>query len=400
MLTNDENKSEKKKEDYCTQKGEKIPYQLAFDFFNNDSSGPNIQRQNDRDQNPSIRRLKQGEYASVEIKYSIDKNFVFDGNNKIESYEDVAFLFKKLEQSAIENAFVVYVKNKKPIIQHMSMGSNVGTVVWFNAISDGVSRFKPEHVYFIHNHPSGNIRPSSEDVKIIDRLKEVFPEIMRDGIIIDIDSGYFSTFNSPSELQHTMPNKVETKRTYKVLKFDKQTFNRDVDQKKVLKSDDAASLISSQRLSGGAKISLLVLNRTNQINANLHLSYSDFKDPDLFTDISAYTARFGGTSIILYGRFHELDNKTIKELKANLLQLHLTLLDVINIKSTPEIFIDKYKDNYNSMADDGLLEEQYKYAVAEAEALYNKCHKKELTLHKIPDISTIKNEIKINDRSL
>ena len=322
------------------------------------------------------------------------------------------FYFEKLEQSAIENAFVIYLKNQKPIIQHISMGSNVGTVVWYNAITDGIARFEPDKVYFLHCHPSGNIEPSLSDYNVISNLKLAFPQVKPEGIIIDIDSGIFTLFSDHhrEEFQQ-IENKSELV-NYRVLKFDRQLFNKNVERLKIETPEQAASIIATQRLGSDDKLGVLILSNGNRINANIHLPYSSFGNENIFHDTSAYCARFGGKSVLFYGRIKNEKNIEIgaAELKKNLEVLQISLLDFINFNTSPEIIANKGLSNndYKSFSNDGILSEsQYKYAINHAEKLYLKANptkilsEKELNQNvKLPTVADIINEPKSKNKGL
>lgn len=325
----------------------------------------------------------------MEVKYNLDKNFVFDGRNKIESVYDVAFLFRKLEQSAVENLFAVYITdNNKPIIQHISMGNISSTAVWFSAISDGIDRFKPLELRILHNHPSGNIQPSEADINILKTIDKNFPQLKTQGIIIDVDSGIFGVFspklqsydnysvvNEANDQTFKQLNNIVDTTKYNVLKFDKQVFKENVSRDKIRTASDVASLVASQRLSCGDKLSVLIISNANKIHANIHIPYSNFDNPQLVRDISVYCGRFAGNSVIFYGRIeNDLNLKyECNKLKSNLKEIQINFLDFINFQTSPQIVSQESDLKYLSYADDGILnEKQYSYAIKNAEVMYNK----------------------------
>ena len=310
--------------------------------------------------------------------------------------QDVAFIFRKLEQSAVENAFVVYVKDNKPIVHHLSMGDNVSTMIWFSAIADGVSRFSPDKVYFIHNHSTGSIEPSDADVRLHLKLSETFGNILQDSIIIDIDSGYFSTYNCHSPSKINTFEKPQNTVELNVLKFDTSVFHKNIDHTFVTSQLAVASLVASQRLSYGDKLSVLILGSDGHVNANLHLPYSDFSNENLVKDIAAYSGRFNGTGIIFYGRSNNIEMfNQVQEVHDKLKGINIILHDVLNFKSSPEIFHNRTeitKDDYFSYKKEGLLEVDYRNAINKAENLFNKYNAGNLAT-KTKDINTDKDEI-------
>ena len=63
------------------------------------------------------------DFALVERRFAENNSLKFLGNERIESYSDIAWLFKSLEDEAIEHAFLVYqFKDKDYFVQHISSG--------------------------------------------------------------------------------------------------------------------------------------------------------------------------------------------------------------------------------------------------------------------------------------
>lgn len=347
---------------YKTKEGETLQYSL-FSDTDNGSGAADLQRQVDRQQNPTLRKLRPGERSSVEMKYSLDKNFVFDGRNRIESTDDVAYLFKNLESKSVENMFACFVKDGKPTIVHMSMGNAHGTVVNFNVLADGISRFSPDKVYLIHNHPSGNLRQSQADMDIHNKAIDAFGEVIGEHIIINLTSGEYATFrrgDSSHRIEERPTDKSNSEKQYKVYNFDKQVFKQDaVLPTKITQPDDVAAFISSQRFTEGNKLSALMLDRNNNIKAYLHLSDVDFTSQkavnELTKELQAYVGRFGSSSIILSGtRPTSVGSwNNLRALKAALKNSDVTLLDYVsNVRSAY---------SYDSISNDGLLEPQALY---------------------------------------
>jgi len=335
------------------RQAEKEPVILAESAFDQelplDSGSAEVQREEDTGQDrsgrnrPSLRKLGPGEFARLEVKYTIDKNLVFNGKEKIESQDDVAFLFRKLEDKAVENIFALHVlENGKSVIQHISVGSNAGSIVNFNAIADGINRFNPVKTYFIHNHPSGNINPSRADITILSKLKDAFGDVINPlGIIIDIDSGLYGTFGSIEgfENSYEIPKQAPEKE-YKVYRFDRMVFNKDIDylhekHAKIKEQDEAAQYASAQRHTSGNKLSALILSRQNKIVANIHYPYSNLNENrhDFMADTRAYCARFNASGLILYGRgISEVDVIALNRIKEELKTTDINLLDAFDMK--------------------------------------------------------------------
>jgi len=372
-IENDRTTVNEPKNTYKTKEGQEIQYTLTFGD-DNKSTTNDLQQDENRQQNPSLRRLKEGEMASVEMKYTLDKNYIFDGRNKIESAEDIAYLFRQLENKSVENMFACLVdENQKPTIIHISMGGRAGTVIDFGVLADAVSRFSPKKVYLIHNHPSGNLVASDADIQIHTKAKDAFGEdLIGEHVIINTTSGKYASFNHKYDYDtNSRPKTVETPQNYKVLKFDKQVFKDITEPFKVTGSKSVAKFISAQRFSSGDKLSVLILARNNDIKAYLHLPSVDFSSKEsvlgLKTELQAYAGRFGGHSLILSGNTFNIKDpnesrRNIRYLKALLKSSDISLLDLVEVESDLK---------WVSMADEDLMEPKEGYGEARFKLIGN-----------------------------
>ncbi len=139
-------------DEYETQDGEKVEFTSLKDYGDqvqagratdaDGGTGPDgLQREGDT-QSPTayrLRKLEKGETCHVERRYTEFKQFDFTGSEKIESIDDVAYIFKKLEDEAIENSFIVLVKDGVPTIIHTGIGSYTQTIVSCELLSFIVS---------------------------------------------------------------------------------------------------------------------------------------------------------------------------------------------------------------------------------------------------------------------
>ena len=123
-------------------------------------------------------KLKPGEFAVVEQQYSRVGMFDFTTrNNKIMSAADVAFIFRQLENQAVEQAFAVYIdKEKHPSVQWLSMGGINSTIIDPRIIVDAAGRLQAKEIYLVPNHPSGSLIPSRPDMSILEKLKKGFEQ--------------------------------------------------------------------------------------------------------------------------------------------------------------------------------------------------------------------------------
>lgn len=258
-----------------------------------------------------LRKLKSGETCHVERRYQESGGFDFTGSEKVESDADLAYIFRNLENSAIENTFLVLIKNGKATILHTGMGSYAASVGHVGAGLLAASKLKPDHVIFVHNHPSGSLEPSVQDVAMQTRAKKMFGEgVVREAIIIDITSGEYCTFDdgpyTNTEIKKR-PTEVENEIPYKTYSFSQYVFDKNYKPGTTMQITDAnkaAAFISSHRLGERDKLSLIVLNRQNYVTGNIFLPWTTLDDIDINKAagiIAKFIHQMGGESGILYG---------------------------------------------------------------------------------------------------
>ena len=294
----------------------------------------------------TLRKLKKGETCNVERRYESVGHFNFMGREKVESAADIAYIFRQLETSAIENSFLVLIKDGKPTIIHVGMGTYNQTVVHLGAGWLAASQLKPDSVIVVHNHPSGALNPSNNDVAMLKRSREVFGEdVVKDGIIIDTVSGTYSEFNTYGDaLTGRRASSVDGEVPHKVYSFSKQVFAEGWDPttaSKVRNSDDVAAFISSHRLGEHKKVSLLVIGQDNTITANVFLPWTDLnrKAKEIADTVATYVHQMGGVGAILYGSGAEFTDSGVAGLNRELKTREVRLIDIV---TTGGSMIDRY----------------------------------------------------------
>ena len=255
-----------------------------------------------------LRELEDGETCDVERIFTENKYFEFSGVNKIKSYSDVAYIFKQLEDESVENAFAVLVKRGKPTVIHLGMGHYTQSMVNKSVLNVAVTRMNPDKIYFVHNHPSGQLKASAQDVRMLQSLQEAYGSKMADGIIINTRSGQYGVFNEESyttkvDAQTGLSDTSEAK-PLKVYTFSKQVFSKDYQPgRSLLSSEDVARFVSSHRLGDRKKLGLIISNN-NGITGNIFLPYTDINKDNarsIASDIIYYTSVMGGTHAVMFG---------------------------------------------------------------------------------------------------
>ncbi len=300
-----------------------------------------------------LRQLTDGETSYVQRRYERSGQFDFTGSERIESADDVAYIFRNLENSAIENVFLVLVKDGRGTILHVGMGDYRTSLGHLGAGYLAASELRPDKVVMVHNHPSGSLEPSGADLELHNKVVRMFgDDVVAPSIIIDTTRGEYSEFESMADLE------IKSRKRSSVgeIPYDTYTFSRQVFAPgynpatafTVRSSEDVAKFVSSHRLGGRPKVSLIVLDNRNHVVGNVFLPYTELKAADA-SRVSDETARYvhqmGGSRAILYGRVGSVDGAAVKSIKSALIDRDVSLVD----------FIDVNRGSYN---DRGMLNEE------------------------------------------
>ena len=140
----------------------------------------------------------------------------------IEGPEDAAFAFQHLKNETVENFFIVAIKKGRAV------SAELITTGTYNSASPGIfelfnilKKSRADSFYFVHNHPSGNVEFSSEDMKF---TKEGFKALSDSGfnplghvIINDGEFGHIDTdfdFQKFNHKEFSKTKKVTVLRKY------------------------------------------------------------------------------------------------------------------------------------------------------------------------------------------
>lgn len=304
-------------------------------------SDPALQRKNTALLASASDRLNEadGEFCALERKFRESGYMEFTSAQKVQSADDVAFIFEELENASVENVFVVMTKRGVPTVMHISIGGFNWSAMNAAPVKLAFDRIKPDKVYFVHNHPSGALKCSNPD---IDCLKKIEGTIGKsaEGIIINLKSGQYGTFDSSgvwsSEAHDKAPAPAQ-QRKLRLYAFDRHVFNPNYQpSEQIRSSEDVAKFLSSHRLGDRNKISVLVCNNQNQIVANVHTPHTRIGTEGLADDIVRAIGEFGGIKAFLYGDFERESAsspytrlaKAVQERSGNV----FNLLDVVRIE--------------------------------------------------------------------
>ena len=286
-----------------------------------------------------MRDLKPGETCAVERRYVERGGFSFTAGERVESAGDVAFLFRELEDAAVENSFMVLLKDGEPTVVHLAIGSYNAVHAPLEQAFVAAQAINPDKVIFVHNHPSGSLHASLQDRDLQQKVETIFGEKAAPGIIIDTKSGKYALFSGEYTFEYTRPESVEQEVPVKVFSFSKQVFAPDWNPESAFRlgsPDDMAAFVSSHRLGEHPKMSLLVLNVQHQVVGNIFLPWTNLEDAckaDSVMQIATAVNQMGGIRAVVYGNFamgKETD-KLMSGLNLNLKGYNVGLLDVLNV---------------------------------------------------------------------
>lgn len=282
----------------------------------------------------------------------------FDGSTTIESHQDVAYMMRALESKGTEHAFAVHINEKKePFIQFLSTGSKNGTSVEADLVLAGSKIHESKEIYLVHNHPSGNLKPSDADLIITDRIKKAFSELDIDiyHVILNTYKSAYTVINDLVDYDEFSRDEMKDKAIpYESYSYDEMKVLREPIGT-VVSSKSVAEIIQQYRFSALPKHGILALSIANGAVANFFVDEFDLKT---ITDIVANIPTV--KNVIAYGNTDKKEE--MKELEILLKGLGLKLLDYVQVNSNA----NGVKNAYVSYSDEGVLGEiQAKYGTNE-----------------------------------
>ena len=307
-----------------TSTGEVLPYKLF--------SG-----RNDADPNSALLREKDNQgyandFALVERQFSENKSLSFMAGTKVSDVNDVAWLFRALEDEAVEHTFALYkFKDDSYLVQHLSTGGITSTVVDLRLLTGNVFKMQPESITLVHNHPSGQLISSKHDRLMLQRLHEIFDHTgikVEDGIVINLRSGKYLVFNSELGSDRVLELSDQDQQQGKVstFSFNKQIFAANYQPFKINSPEDSAAYISSQKFGLSDKTEAIILNNANDIVGKFILP--QHRQFEKLTELMTIHA---GTGVILYG--NNVNEQMYKEYREKLELMGFTALDAILLES-------------------------------------------------------------------
>jgi len=330
--------------EYKTTKGQTIRYKNEGP--GSYSGEPNLQRETSK--NETV-------YSGLERQLNEIGHIHLSGDTKIESSEDVAYLFRSLESAPSENVFaVLHQKDGGFKVLYVSTGTSSASILDAKQITTAAREFGAESVTFVHNHPSGNLDPSSADTRVFGQLKDALTGIaeLNDGVIINLDSGKYSVFNEYTSLfeKDRPQNARGTEEPASVYRFDKSILYQPSNAfTQVKQSRDVAIFLSKMKRGTDKKYTILILNRKNAI------TWAFLTDDISRENIIPMVGKHGDSVIVSSNT-----KEGIRDLKKGLAANGTELLDFVLVEQDKDIL-----DKYLSWADEGILDPPTSYGPAE-----------------------------------
>lgn len=132
--------------------------------------------------------------AAFEIARRIKFSDRWYSKKKITSPEDLAEIFIPLLRDEIKEKFIVVCLNSSNQVikfEVISIGNLNSSIVHPREVFKTAIENNSANIFLVHNHPSGNVEPSKEDISITKRLVEagnIFDIKVLDHLIIAGDS--------------------------------------------------------------------------------------------------------------------------------------------------------------------------------------------------------------------
>lgn len=149
----------------------------------------------------SISGIKENSAIFVKLLGDLSKN-LYKGEIKKEGIQLkdknslIRYLRSEIGFSSREEFRVIFLNNYNMLIgsETLFIGTIDKSAVYPREIVEKVLYYKAKGIIFAHNHPSGNLRPSKQDIQITEHMQEALDLIdvkLLEHIIITQD-GYFS----------------------------------------------------------------------------------------------------------------------------------------------------------------------------------------------------------------
>lgn len=290
--------------------------------------------------------VENGRFNSMQRLYQEYGGISFVGKRHVVTEEDVAWIFRKLEDKAVENTFGVIRAGNKQMVIHLGIGTICNCMVDVPAVVEAARRMNADKVWFVHNHPSGSVKASREDLQIHRTLKLALGDTLQKSIIINTNSGHYGLFDEDTSASVHFDKVSSGKELVDipVYSFDTKVFQTQGEENYFLRNDlEIAKFLSTQRLGERYKYSVVVADSKLCLAGLYHLPHAHISMSNLrevCAEMVSMGVDCGGRAVALYGKddgavinLAKHIGKYIKEMTAG----QLTLLDCIQVDPETDI---------------------------------------------------------------
>ena len=280
------------------------------------------------------------------------------GPPTIRTSADIAYLFKNLESATSENAFAVLISETGEYkVLYLGTGATTGVIIDSKLIVAAAKEFGAKRVVVVHNHPSGNLKPSGADMAFDRNIMSALESMDIDldpSIIIDLDSGEFTVFAGENvdykkyrKEDYGTDVPVEDKTIYQ---FEKKKLYVPASERTTVKnSADIAEYLSKMKRGTTPKLHVMILDRSLHINR--YLLYDEtISNEELIAGLLYEVGKHG--EMVALASNTRMSPGLLVDLAAKLKKVDSDIIDFIQIKQRDDII-----NNYMSYGDEGLISE-------------------------------------------
>jgi len=287
----------------------------------------------------------------LEVKTGID--FV-SGGVRINSSADTAYLMRHMRSFTSENAYVVLHKaDGTADVQYLSSGGTTSAIIDIKMVIAAAVDRGATSITLVHNHPSGNLKPSNNDYKMHSNLTEALEPYgiaVNKSVIIDTDQGLYTEFVSNDYETQKELGQVSGEKKYEVLSFEKQVlYVPSTERDRITSSVDVAQYLSKQKAGTTPAIAMIVLDRANNVNG-FFLMDESATDMDILKKAQYEIGKRGEAIILASNR--PMGEGNLRYLAKRLDSIGANLLDFVTYKLGDETL-----KGFKSYRDEGLISE-------------------------------------------
>jgi len=281
------------------------------------------------------RKLEKGEYVTKTSKVSLDKSWKVGSNRAvIKSPADVAYIMRGMEDLNKEHTAITMIDaNGNKVVAHISVGKITSADVDYNGIFDMLNAFGAKEFYFIHNHPSGLMKPSEDDIIITRAIQGIAQKSgaeFKGSVIVDWDKSVYSYIDNEGNVGPVGASyfdRPDTGAYEEIPMYNNWTdsLNESVPDVKFQSEEAykmyASSMVSQMRAGQAAKGGVILVNNNYRVVGHFFLNGNT--DVETITKAVATTNAAG---IITYGTFDtpviELDQNVLDAQVLDHVQVH------------------------------------------------------------------------------